>query len=360
MKIEKIISSGDGIAWDDNKTYFVPFTLPGEEISVIRSRKDRSFYRVEEFSFNKSSPFRREPVCPNFGVCGGCSFLHIDYGYQKEIKLLILEEFFKKEKMDNFPASFFSVDEFGARNRAKICISNGKPSFFKRFSHDPVFFKKCPLISPELNDIIQKDSRIRPDGELQYEYSSASKEWLPEKKKIIKIVHGEEFLVSRGSFFQSSESAAEILVSYFLEKLELVKPSTMLDLFCGVGLFSKFAVKKGVTVTGVEIAGSSVNDFKENMGTSAKILLTDAGKAEIPPKVDLIVVDPPRTGIEKELVERINKSRLNDIIYISCGPPTFMRDVALLKKGGFCIKDIGVADIFPNTSHFEIMAHISR
>jgi len=160
LKIEKIISSGDGIGWTDGKTFFAPYTIPGEEIRILKAKKDRSFYRVEQFELISESKWRRDAVCPSFGLCGGCMFLHVDYEYQKEIKKSILKELFAQKKLKApDEIEFISPGEFGVRTRAKVTVEKNKPSFKKRFSHKNIPFDNCPLIHPELNKIISKECK---------------------------------------------------------------------------------------------------------------------------------------------------------------------------------------------------------
>ncbi len=360
LKIEKIISSGDGIGWLDGKTFFIPYSIPGELIEITACHKEKSYFKVTEFSIIEKSPFRRNPPCPNFTICGGCSFLHIAYANQAEIKKKILFELFKQKKTELLKEpGFVSIGEFNNRTRAKVSFLDNMPGFKKHGSNEHVPFQFCPLLHPELNNIIV-DNRQKLKNEVQIEYSVSTKEWIPNQKKIIKTVLNQELVVSEGCFFQSSEKAAEALVTKLLHVIDKTSPSTMLDLFCGIGLFSCFAAKAGVSVSGIEGSPFSAQCYKENLGAGCAIKQLDINKISVFEKKDLIVIDPPRTGIEATTVEAISKSKTNNIVYISCNPSTFIRDFINFQKYGFAINEISILDLFPATNHFELFVHLCR
>ncbi len=361
LKIKKIISSGEGIGWAENKTFFVPFVLPEEEIEVIDYKKEKSFFRVTDFKLLKTSKKRRKPVCKNFTKCGGCSFLHIDYKFQLEIKKQILFETFKQNKIElKIEPEILFLDEFGYRTRAKINFIEKKPAFRERFSHKFVPFENCPLLFPKLNEAILNDAKKDKKGEVQYEYSISRENWLPDKKFVFKKVFDKELRVSNGSFFQSSEKSAEILVSLFLEELKKINPDNFLDLFSGIGLFSLFASDFVSNITGAEISKTSAKDFKYNLKSLASLKKIDCQKIDSLENFDLILADPPRSGIKAKTIKAISKSKTKNLISISCNVSTFVRDLGLLKKEGFKLKRLVLLDLFPNTHHFEIFAVLKR
>ncbi len=362
ITIEKIISSGDGIGWGAGKTYFVPGTLPGETVEIIAAQRMRRAFRVTTFNVLEPSPHRREPACPLFGICGGCSFLPMAYPLQQEVKRGIVGEFFRQNGRElTVTPRFVSVGEFGLRTRAKVHIAAGKPAFNRRASHELVAFDECPLLHPGLNEIIRHDAVTRPDGAVQYEYGPASGGWSPRDAAVEKLVKGVRFRVSRGSFFQASEEGAAVLVTLIGELLDELHPARVLDLFCGVGLFSLFAARRGSLVTGIELSENAAQDFAANLGDAARFIRADLGREVRLPDADLIIVDPPRTGLPPDLIPAIAAASIRDLCYVSCDGATFVRDLGHLERQGrFSLAGLAIVDQFPATRHLELVAHLRR
>ena len=362
ITIEKIISSGDGIGWGDGKTYFVPGVLPGETVEITDAERVRRAYRANRFTVVEPAVGRREPACPLFGRCGGCSFLHMVPSLQRKVKEGIVAEFFRQNGR-SLPVEprFVSVGEFGLRTRAKVHICGGRPAFNRRASHELLPFDDCPLLHPGLSAVIRADAAHRPDGEVHYEYASQDGAWSPRDAAVVKVVAGERFRVSRGSFFQASEEGAAALAALVGELFDEVRPARLLDLFCGVGLFSLFAERRGCAVTGMELSMSAADDFGANLGPAARFIAADLDRAAELPDADLIVVDPPRTGLSPSLIRNIAGHAARDLCYVSCDGATFVRDLGLLERQGrFALIDLAIVDQFPATRHIELVARLRR
>jgi len=362
LTVEKIISSGDGIGWADGKTFFVSYVIGGEEIEIIDYAKEKSYYRVTDYKLIKKSPQRRKPPCPNFTICGGCQFLHINYSHQKEIKIEILKELFKQKKIAvPEKISFITNGEFHQRTRAKIAVKDGLPAFKKRKEHSNITFKNCMLLHKEFNDLLVKQAEsIIYHTPMQFEYSINSKNWMPDQQYLNKRVLDRDILISKGSFFQASEKGAELLVNEFLITLEMVKPKKVLDLFCGAGLFSVFSANQHIKTTGIESSAVSVRDFKRNLESKARIIKKDIYKLKELPESDYIIADPPRAGLGKSLSKIIANSNANNLTYVSCNPSTFVRDYEILIHSGFKITYCKIVDLFPSTNHFELFIFLQR
>jgi len=362
ITIEKVISSGDGIGWGDGKTYFVPGTLPGELVEIVSVDRVRRAFRATDFRIVAPSADRCEPACPLFGRCGGCDFLHMTYPAQVAAKRSIVAELFRQNgRTIPFEPRFVSIGQFGLRTRAKVHIVGGRPAFTRRASHELVPFTDCPLLHPGLNKIIHADAATRSEGTVYYEYAPAGGDWSPRDAVVEKMVRSERFRVSRGSFFQASEEGATALVTLFEELLDELRPSRVVDLFCGVGLFSLFAARRGATVTGMELSEKAGEDFAANLGGKAQFIRADLGHEVRLPPTDLIVVDPPRTGLPPALIPAIAATPAHDICYVSCDGATFVRDLGYLEREGrFTLVDLAIVDQFPATHHIELVARFRR
>jgi 23S rRNA (uracil1939-C5)-methyltransferase len=215
-----------------------------------------------------------------------------------------------------------------------------------------VCFDRCPLLHPGLNEVLVRDAATRPDGECHYEYAPADGAWSPAVEAVEKVVAGERFRVSRGSFFQASEEGAAALVTLFEEVLRGVEPRRVLDLYCGVGLFSRIALRHGSAVTGIELSETAQRDFAANLGDSVPFIRADIGRLARLPDAELIVVDPPRTGLDPAALNAICRSTARDLWYVSCDGPTFVRDLLCLEKEGrFTLRTLAIIDQFPDTRH---------
>jgi len=359
ITIQKIISSGDGIGWGDGKTFFVPRVIPGETVEVCTVAPLRRALFVTDFRIVEASPLRQEPCCPLFGRCGGCSFLHIPYPLHRQIKQGILEEFFRQQgEHVSVPVTTIEVGTFRLRSRAKVHITAGRAAFSRRATHELVPFDDCPLLHEGLNAVIREDTPTRDDGTLHYEYASRSGQWSPRDPVVEKVVAGELFRVSRGSFFQASEEGAAALVALLEEIIRTVRPSVVLDLFCGVGLFSRFAARAGCDVIGIDL--NAGDDFAVNV-PGGRFLQRDLTRSLSLPSADLIVADPPRVGMVPPLIEAIARHSASHLCYVSCDGATFVRDVVrLARRGRFLLRSMTLVDQFPFTARIEVVAHLVR
>jgi len=362
VTIRKIISSGEGIGWSDGVTYFVPGVIPGETVEILADRPVRRARRATDLRVVEPVPLRKEPPCPLFGRCGGCDLLHMPYELQRETKLSILKDLFHQQKVQlAIEPQFVPLPEFGLRTRTKVRILDGLPTFSRRASHERIPFDRCPLIHPALNDIVRTDAAARKGGEISYEYAPRSGGWSPRDPMVEKWVKNESFCVSHGSFFQASEEGASALVDLLERTLDEERPATMLDLFCGVGLFSRFAARRGVTVTGVELSESAAADFTANLGNGARFVRADLERDTELPDADLVVADPPRTGLPERLATAIVSSGAGTVLLVSCDAATFVRDTERLRRAGrFTLRSLTIVDQFPATRHLEVAALLKR
>lgn len=354
VKIEKIISNGYGIGWTEGKTWFVPYVIDGETVEVTQFTKVKKVFYADEFTITTPSNKRVEPICPNFTKCGGCDFLHIEYSHQLTLKKEILQDHFKQNGIESLmPEHIETVqpDGMANRTRAKLTLENGKGGFHGKRSHNLYPFDSCPLLHSDLNRVISSFAKNH-SGEYRFEYSLDSGEWMPEKKKIERKVFDQRFIQSNGSFFQSSERSAELLVDVLNNLIEQLQPRTMADLYCGVGLFTAFARRKGIKTVSVENSPSSVDDFRDNL-PKRTLLQIKAENWAPTARYDLVVADPPRSGLPQILITSIVKATQN-LLYISCDPATFTRDVKIFAAQGMALQTVTLLDLFPGTRHFEV------
>ena len=180
---------------------------------------------------------------------------------------------------------------------------------------------------------------------------------------------GLTFRLSARSFYQINHHQAQRLYDAAIAQAEITKDDLVLDLYCGVGTITLAMAKAAGKVIGVEVVEQAVEDAKENAKRNgienAEFFCGDAGKAALSLeqqgiKPDVIVVDPPRKGLNADTVEALSKMSPRRIVYVSCDPATLARDVALLKDRGYVLKNAQAADLFPRCAHVESIVCLAR
>jgi len=372
LTIEKLVSGGYGLARIDGKAVFVIGGLPGETVTAEKSpsKGGVEFYRAIEIV--SPSPFRRAPACPHFGICGGCSWLDFEYTAQVEAKLSIFAEQLRRVgKIHNIPSVIpFTGCESGYRRRAQIKFDRESHTagFFKADSNEVVSITHCPLLDSALNDVLLKipsyiDSvpsharHIRLLGADSGVLSSPVLDNCTTEKGVI-TVGSNKIAVSGDSFFQSNRFLTEALSNWVSDH---ASGEYCIDLFGGAGFFSLAAgrnFKKGLLVEqNQEMAKSAEKSFGENglshftaRGITAELFFKNTLKKEIP----TVIVDPPRTGLAKEVRLGIAALIPETIIYISCDPSTQARDLGFfINEKGYRITAAALFDLYPNTHHIE-------
>ena len=396
---------------------FVPFGLPGERVRVRLTGEKRGFARGEIVAILHPSPERITPRCPHFfsltpasppgggeprgrESCGGCHYQHMPYEMQLKIKADILRDQLQRiGRIENPPVrpTVGSANAWNYRNHVQFHLDGrGKLGFQAAASNRVVPITEChlpeipinalwPQLEFEPNSGIERVSiRAGLDDELMLVLESDS----PETPELeieagISVTHlfedhavviagndhlttkvlGREFRVSSASFFQVNPSGAENMVKHLLERLPVLR-STILDVYCGVGLFSAFLAPKCKRLIGIESSPSACDDFTINLNEFEHVELYE-GLAErvlpaLPVGPDLILVDPPRAGVAKEALQAIIQMDPEMIVYVSCDPATLARDARRLVQAGYRLTDVRPFDLFPQTYHIESISLFER
>lgn len=402
LVIERIVNGGDGLArLEDGRVVFVPYTLPGETARVELQDSNRGYYRGELKAVIKPSSHRIEPDCPHFGVCGGCHFQHMDYAYQLETKHLVLQDIFSRNpalQQIKIEPVVPSPAAWRYRNYIQLHQDTaGRTGYRHRNSHEVVPFTDCLLASENLNrlkDALNFESglildriglRESQDGGLMVVLEGAARD-LPEMAvdfpasvihrsesgevvlagddRLVLEVLERQFQVSAGSFFQINTGTAGLMVRHILSLLHGNTYASILDLYCGVGLFSAFIGPQAERLTGVESSSSACQDFAANLDWHPQVDLyqgnTDAILPALEDKPDVIIADPPRAGLGPKTIDSMIRLAPGHIIYISCDPASLARDLARLSGSAYRIANVTPFDMFPQTSHIETVVLISR
>lgn len=397
--IEKMNHQAMGIAKINGKVVFVPKVIIGDivDIDIVKERKKYSIGRVNKII--KKSAKRVDVLCPYYDICGGCSISAYTYQDELEYKVNNVIDIFKRNEIDIKPNIIKSDNRYGYRNKITLQVSNGIIGLYEEDSNKIVDVDKCLLVSDKLNeiiDIIKKNINVNKCSKIVIRdtyygimiifYGSVNNEevikYLDNRVVCIytydnkyKCIYGEKYLyemigeykyrISPDSFFQVNSRTVNKLYNKVVEyAIEDEKKDNLVDLYCGTGTIGIYLSKYFNSIIGIELNKQAVEDAKENAKindvNNIEFYAGDVGKIindQI--KADVIVVDPPRSGLDKRTKDIILKIKANKIVYVSCNPLTLARDIKELESG-YDLGDITLVDMFPNTHHVESVILLQR
>lgn len=402
--LEKLIYGGDAMGrLPDGRAVFVPFGLPGERVRIrlTDAARKRGFARGELLEVLEASPHRIVPRCVHFGVCGGCHYQNLPYEEQLQAKTEILrDQLTRIGRIENPPVqqTVASPSPWNYRNHVQFHLTEeGKLGYVRADAPEVFAIRECHLPEASINSlwsqlafepgtsiervslragkeedlmlVLESDSPEAPELEIEAEISVAhvfeeNTVIIAGNDHIVVSVLDRDFRVSAASFFQVNTAMAEKMVNHLLAKLPVTPATTLLDVYCGAGLFSAFFAPKCQRVIGIESSPSACEDFAFNLDEFENVELYEGlAEAVIPyleAKPDIVLVDPPRAGLEKRVVDGIVKLNPQVIAYVSCDPSTLARDARRLLDGGYRLKEVTPFDLFPQTFHIESISLFER
>ncbi len=387
----------------DGRTAFVPFGLPGERVRIRLTEERAGFVRGQLAEVLQPAPERIAPKCKHFGVCGGCHYQHMPYGMQLKAKEDILRDQLQRiGKIGDPPVkpTMALPDPWHYRNHVQFHLTREGKIGYVGVGANPrnipavIPITECYLPEESINALwpqleFEPDSTIKrvslragTDGESLLILESDSPE-APEVEieAAISAVHvfeddsliiagvdyvtmrvlGRDFHVSASSFFQVNTAMAGQMVRHLMANLsttEMANPdATILDVYCGAGLFSAFLAPTCKRLIGVESSSSACEDFSINLDEFNNVeLYEDLAENVLPAltvKPDILVLDPPRAGVERAALDAIVRLEPGVLAYVSCDPSTLARDARRLINGGYHLMDVTPFDLFPQTYHIE-------
>ena len=376
LNIQSVAFGGSGVGRAGGLVIFVPFTAAGDiaDIEIVERRKN--FARGRLLGIVAPSPQRAEPLCRCFGRCGGCSYQHIAYHHQLNIKQAqVREAFVKIGKLPDPPVKkvIASPRAYAYRGKAELHAAKSREGFRLGFMDITggklVDIERCEIMHESINrQIIEARSRGRFEsdgGDLIFWANPSSRAG----DAIVRTVKDREFLIPLSGFFQTNLYLTDAMVDEVRRLAGLEKRASILDACCGSGLFSIFLAQSAERLTGVEIHEKSVQCARENAERNgirnAEFICADIGEhlnrmAERLDAVDLIVLDPPRAGLDSKALNAICGIKCRDIIYVSCNPATQARDVKYLTANGYVLQSLQPLDMFSQTEHVETVGLLRR
>ena len=360
LTIDAIAYGGEAVGRrSSGAVCFVRGALPGEVVEVEITEEKKRFSRGKVLSLITPSPHRITPACPYAAVCPGCAFQHCTYDLETEWKQKQFERFLQKFPGERM-AFFAAPERFFQRNRLKLACESGKAGYRGFDNRTLVPVDRCLLVQEEINTALQ-NTAIPAEGTL---FFRSTPSWSGEVREfqeeyLTETIPGAgSFKVPVQGFFQTNIAAAAELCARVVQTVREFDAKNMLELFCGVGVFSIAAALQipQLQCHGIELAVSSIETAKLNAafyGLEKRCTFQAGDAADFPAgKYDLLLLDPPRNGLEKKLVRKVLKSSIPVLVYISCGPDTLQRDLELLSER-YTVLRSGALDMFPCTAHFE-------
>ena len=368
VTIEKLDHFGRGICHIDDKITFVKDSLPDEivDISIYKETKKYNLAKVNKHL--KTSTNRVNPPCKYYNICGGCHIMHMNYKTQLSFKENKVKEILKRyANIDNNIIKDIEFDDqFNYRNKLTLHNKDNKLGLYKENSNDIVEIEKCLLVNDNINKKLSglKKETIIDNKKIVIKGTNKIITSLDKDDYLIEEISNKKFIVSKDSFYQVNYKLVSRLYDKAISYLKDKNYKKVLDLYCGTGTIGILASDYVKEVIGIEINKSSYQDALKNkeLNNITNIEFIN-GKVEdhIDEFIDIdaVIVDPPRSGLDKYTIENIIKIRPQIVIYVSCDPITLARDIKLLDLK-YEAKEITPFDMFPNTHHCESVCILER
>ncbi len=381
LDIEKLVHGGDGLArlpGDDGRreAVFVPFTLPGERVEVELEPAKHGRRTARLLRVLQPAPERVTPRCEVFGRCGGCQLQHASPEAQLTLKRGILLETLARTGGVQWTGdvAVHAAEPWGYRNRIQLQAVPGiGVGYYQPGSHRIVPITGCPIASPELNRGLARLAAAPPERRATIELAVDNQDQgLDADEPLGFDVGSHAYRVSPGAFFQVNRFLTPALVEAVTAGVE---GETAMDLFSGVGLFALPLAAHFRHVEAIEASPAAVRDLRRNARAAqdrspaaeeARIRITAGAALDVLRRrpatpVDLLVADPPRAGLGRDLVAAILALAPRRLHLVSCDPATLGRDLRwLTADGGYRIEALHLFDLFPQTAHIETVVRLAR
>lgn len=420
VRIESIAAGGAGVGRaSDRSAVFVPGTAVGESIEVEIDRSARPA-RGRVLRVVEASADRVEPPCPHVSSCGGCDFMHLALGAQEAAHAEIVRSAVAHAIGIEPPPVrvHHAPDAIAYRTRARLYARTERGGrvrigYRASGSHALAAIETCAVLAPALGGaLVEIPSALAGssgDGDVQVAAGAGGRlvvdvVWRGELAKdawaaldrnvaqgrwagarvrldgvktpavfgdprpVLEGADAQPLVVAAGSFAQSSDRGAALLARRVVElaredvDVEGSRTGSVVELFAGSGTLSVLLARAATGFVGVESDEDATRAARQNLaarGLSGKFVAADAGAYVIPPRTDVVVLDPPRTGAPGA-ARAIAAARVDRVVYVACDPATLARDLAVLVGAGFSLTHLETVELFPQTSHVETLARLVR
>ncbi len=410
VRVEGLASGGEGVGrLSDGRVVFIEGAIPGDRVELADLEVGRKLARARVARLIEPSPDRVEPRCSSFGACGGCCWQGMRYPAQLEAKRTILRDALRRIGGIDSDLEIDvtgSPDAYAYRARARLVEGDTGIGYRRRGSHEVEPVEACPILVPAaqeaLRDLVQsgkrsadpeRSSNAAASGKRTRKRRSA-REWIvsagtsgpaiatevrPKRVKsaarasIVIEVLGERLVASATSFIQGNallhEALAEEVLLQCTQRASGKAPARFVELYSGIGFFTLPLARRGLSGVAIEGDRVAVADLRRNLakaGLGRRVgILTGrierrGDLAKRFGEADLLLVDPPRTGLEGRVRDAIASAGPTRLVYVSCDPPTLARDLRILIAAGYSLESIRALDLFPQTPHVETVVRLER
>lgn len=385
----------------DGRAVFVPFAIPGEKVRVALVTEKRGYAQARLVEVLEPSPLRIEPRCAHFGDCGVCDYQHMPYEIQLEAKQEVVRDQLQRiAGIQNpvvqpvvpcaSPYYYLNTVQFRQDPADRL-------GYLRHDGQEVMAVRECHLPQPLLNQIwpqlafepiegleqiglrqgdedevllwLASQSPEPPELELDLpisvvHLSSAGQIVMAGDDHVVLEVLARPFKVSAGSFFHANTVMAAELVNHLLENLPLSSETTLLDAYCGVGLFSAFLAPRVKECIGIEVSETAVDDYAVNLDESDNVSVYLGAAEDVLPNLnaaaDVMVVDPPDEGLDRRALDAIVAVAPRVIAYVSGDLATLARDLKRLIAAGYQVDRVTPFDFYPQTYRVECVVLMSK
>jgi 23S rRNA (uracil1939-C5)-methyltransferase len=388
--IGDVAFGGDGVGQVSDLVLFVPFTVDGDEVEVEVTEVKKRYARGSLVRTLTPSVHRVAPPCSYYARCGGCRMQHVVYAHQIEIKRRQVEQSFRRIAKLSTPTVAPVIPSplpYGYRGKAEFHLAEGRGGrrlgLMAWATNNIVEVERCAICDDSINrklaelwDSLRRGD-VRGEGDRQIIWSDEPGEppvgmaiGSGKAPDVTRIVRGKRLTVPYRGFFQANLALVGELVDQVTGMCALSGGETLVDAYGGAGLFSLFLGGRAGRLFGIEgereaVRCAGINLQREGLGQAeffggdvADVLDREFLRREI--KADVIVLDPPRDGCGREVIEKAAAVGPERIVYVSCNPATQARDVGRLAECGYALRRLQPLDMFPQTAHIEVVALLTR
>jgi tRNA/tmRNA/rRNA uracil-C5-methylase (TrmA/RlmC/RlmD family) len=341
----------------DGRAVFVRHALPGEQVRVEITEERPSYLRADAVEVMRASPHRVTAPCKwsGPGHCGGCDWQHVSLAEQRRLKATVVSDQLRQiAKLDiavEVEAVAGDVDGLHWRTRLRLAVDDdGVAGLHRHRSAVVEPIDDCLLAHPDI-PVASVVGQRWPDSD-GVELLAGD----------VEQAMGREWRVPAGGFWQVHPGAPEVLARTVLEFLDVRPVDRCLDLYCGVGLFagSIATLVPDGEVVGVESERAAAASARSNLADCTNVTVVtgrvDRWLARSRPTADVVVLDPPRKGAGRAVVDGIVAASPRRVVHVACDPSSLARDVSLFAGHGFQLASLRAFDLFPMTAHVECVA----
>ncbi|MDR0784535.1 MAG: methyltransferase [Treponema sp.] len=370
-KVESIASTGAGVLSKMGQRVFVDGVAPCDVVRARITEEHRNWATAEVVDIVEPSLKRRAPLCPLFGICGGCSLQHLVYDAQIKAKATILKDaFIHIGGLSELPELIIKQNkenEFGYRNRVRFHVGRQGQIGFKAkrseeiiplYQANPPEVKICPVADTGINAFLKSNPSLKREATV-YSFKDI---FLIEGEKgksrgKVRILD-RDIILDAGVFFQSNALMLEELVKDILSLAGEAK-GPYLDVYSGVGTFAAFLQDFSPALDIIEEDKTALAIARENIKNLGEIFAVSSdswARIQNTKKYGLVIVDPPRQGLSSFFRNRLCKDHPPVIIYVSCNPATLARDSKAFVQADYRLASLSMFDFYPQTAHIESLA----